>query len=369
MSQPSILIVEDENISAMSLKRRLIRLGYSVAGVASTAKAAVRLTYEKRPQLVLMDIALKGKGDGVQAARRINALNIPVVYLSALSDEATLNRAKRTDPSGFLVKPLEERSLHAAIQMALHKHDEDSKLKTELMEIKKTEEELETFAATASHDLREPLRTMACYVRLIELESENQLSPKLKEYLRFVVDAAPRLQTLVRDLQSYSKIGKEAAGPEMVDCNNAYDDAVSNLEALISDTGAELTCDPLPKVLSREGEMTQVFQNILGNALKYRTTKKPLIHTTAVRVEGAWQFSVSDNGIGIPPEATEKIFRPFLRLHSKNEYEGTGIGLSICKKIVAKQGGRIWAKSSGKDGSEFLFTVPLANRSNERLSE
>ncbi len=366
MKEASILIVEDENIFAMNLERKLERLGYSISGVACSADSAVQLANEKQPQLVLMDIALKGGQDGIDAAHKIQSLDIPVVFLSALSDDGTINRAKETDPFGYLVKPLEERSLRITIEIALYKHRVEHQLKEEIArrqkaedELERSNKELENFASIASHDLREPLRTMSCYLRLLQRESQNELNSKSSEYLDFALKAAPRMSDLINDLLEYSHAGKKQEAPTLVDCNAVVGTILSNLAAATQESHAEITCDSLPTVLSDERELGQLFQNLISNAIKYQGERSPKIHIHCGVVNGEWRFSIRDNGIGIAPEERDQIFVAFRRLHIRGEYEGTGIGLAICKKIVEAHGGKIWVESVIGEGSTFYFTLPV----------
>lgn len=373
MRVPSILIVEDENISAMNLQRKLEKLGYPISGVASSASSAVQQAHEKRPQLVLMDIALKGGQDGIDAARKIKTLDIPVVYLTALSDDGTINRAKETDPFGYLVKPLEERSLHITIEIALYKHQVEHRLKEEITARRKTEdelersnEELEQFASVASHDLREPLRTMSCYLRLLQRESQNQLNSKSNEYLDFALKTASRMTNLIDDLLEYSHAGKKREAHTFVDCNEVYRTVVGNLAVAIQESHADISCDLLPTVFADEKELGQLFQNLISNAIKYRHKRNPKIHIHCAAVDSEWRFSLRDNGIGIAPGEREQIFVVFRRLHNQGQYEGTGIGLAICKKIIEAHEGKIWVDSKEGEGSTFYFTLPVSKAPDTR---
>ncbi|PIR23217.1 MAG: hybrid sensor histidine kinase/response regulator [Deltaproteobacteria bacterium CG11_big_fil_rev_8_21_14_0_20_45_16] len=371
----SILIVEDENISAMNLERKLERLGYSISGIASSAKSAVQQASEKHPNLVLMDIALKGNKDGIDASRKIQELDIPVVYLTALSDDLTIRRVQETDPFGFLIKPVEEKSLHVTIEMALYKHRLEQELKGEIaarkraeIELKKnilalkhSNEELESFASIASHDLREPLRTMSCYLQLLQNESKGELNPKSKEYLDFALKAVPRMTHLIDELLKYSRAGKNQEGTTLVNCENVYMTVLSNLSAAINENHAEVTCDSLPTLLFNERELGQVFQNLISNAIKYRGEQNPRVHISCKATGERLKFSVSDNGIGISSDKKEIVFEAFKRLHSRSEFEGSGLGLAVCKKIVESHQGEISVESKENVGSTFYFTLPICN--------
>ena len=218
--------------------------------------------------------------------------------------------------------------------------------------------DLEQFAVTASHDLQEPLRKVASFCALLQEEYSQQLDKTGQEYLDFAIDGASRMSTLVQDLLRYSKIGSESSLNSDTDSEAAIELAIANLGKAIADSKADVTFDPLPDIVAEPREIAQLFQNLIGNAIKYRSDKPPEIHVSVKEVEDAWQFSVADNGIGIDPEFQERIFKIFQRLHSRNEHSGTGVGLAICKRIVDRLGGKIWMKPNSAQGSTFCFTVP-----------
>lgn len=374
MNASSILIVEDENIAAMNLERKLTKLGYTVTGVVSSARAAIHHVRENEPSLVLMDIALKGEQDGVDAAREIHdSLDIPVVYLTALTDDETVKRAKGTDPFGYLIKPWEEKSLSATIEIALYKHQLERRLKEEIearkraeAELKRSNIELERFTSVASHDLREPLRTISSYVQLLERDLKGLLGPDALQYLDYVRKASNRMRNLIDDLLSYAGVGRKHEALIPVNCDDIVKIALSNLKTLLEEVHAEIKCGPLPTVLGNGRELTSLFQNLLGNALKYRGDKIPMIQIQSEEKDGEWLFSVRDNGIGIAPEDKERIFVAFQRLHTQEAYTGTGIGLAICQKIVEIHGGKIWVESAVGSGSTFYFTIPLLESRTKR---
>lgn len=375
MESPGILIVEDENIAAMNLERKLMKLGYRVSGVVSSAKAAIEHARENLPQLVLMDIALKGEQDGVDAAREIHdQLDIPVVYLTALTDDETVKRAKGTDPFGYLIKPWEEKSLSTTIEISLYKHRLERRLKEEIearkrveAELKRSNIELERFTSVASHDLREPLRTIGSYIQLLERDLKGKLGTDALQYLEFVLKASARMRNLIDDLLSYAGVGRKQEEPKPVDCDDVLRTVLSNLKTLIEESHAEITCSPLPTILANKQEMVSLFQNLISNSIKYRSDKTPKIHIQSERKNNEWLFSVRDNGIGIAPEDKEKIFVVFQRLHTQVEYTGTGIGLAICQKIVEAHGGKIWVESKIGSGSSFYFTLPILESKGENL--
>ena len=218
--------------------------------------------------------------------------------------------------------------------------------------------ELEQFAYAASHDLQEPLRMVASYCQLLEGRLKDKLDEETTTFLWFAVDGATRMQSLINDLLTLSRLGR-AAGPfKPTDCSAAVDHAVANLQAVIHDRGAIVTRDALPTMPGDATQLTQLFQNLIGNAIKYCETNLPTVHVAAQAGDREWTLSVRDNGIGIAPEYFERIFLIFQRLHEREKYPGTGIGLAICKKIVQHHGGRIWVESEPGHGSVFCFTLP-----------
>jgi light-regulated signal transduction histidine kinase (bacteriophytochrome) len=199
---------------------------------------------------------------------------------------------------------------------------------------------------------------VASYTQLLARRYRGKLDNDADEFIGFAVDGATRMQTLIRDLLSYSRVMTQGRSLQPVDASLACDAARANLQKSIEESGASVTVGTLPTVRADATQLTQLFQNLLGNALKYRNARVPQIHVDAKRVDKAWVFSVQDNGIGIEPQYFERIFQMFQRLHTREEYAGTGIGLAICRKIVDRHGGRIWVESQPGGGSTFLFAIP-----------
>jgi signal transduction histidine kinase/ActR/RegA family two-component response regulator len=228
-------------------------------------------------------------------------------------------------------------------------------------ELRRANADLEQFAYSASHDLQEPLRQVAVYSQLIEKRYGPQLEPKALDYLAFCVEGAHRMEMLISDLLAYSQAGKAGTPAELVDVNHVIEGVLGNLATTIEETGAVLAISPLPKMRVDAVPLTHVLQNLISNALKYRSDKPPRIALDVVRAGSYWRFSVKDNGIGIPDEFRTQIFGIFKRLHDRKTYPGTGIGLAICQKIVERHGGRIWVESAPGRGSAFSFTWPAVD--------
>jgi len=256
------------------------------------------------------------------------------------------------------MRSLEGLIVTAAIRDITTRKNAEASLLRKMDELHRSNEELEQFAYIASHDLQEPLRMVASYTQLLSKRYKGKLDSDADDFIAFAVDGATRMQRMIQDLLSYSRIGKNEAALLDTSSGEALHGALLNLEQAIRESGALVTNDVLPNVLADRTQLTQVFQNLVGNAIKYRSLATPCVHVSASQDSGGrWIFAVADNGIGIDPQYFERIFGMFQRLHSREEFAGTGIGLSICKKIVERQGGRIWVQSRSSGGSLFLFTL------------
>jgi PAS domain S-box-containing protein len=225
-------------------------------------------------------------------------------------------------------------------------------------ELVRSNQELEQFAYVASHDLQEPLRAVTGYLGLIEQQLGDELDDKGRHHVAGAVQGAARMHTLITDLLALSRVGSRGQAFESADLNTVLDQALNGLGVSIQETSATITRDPLPTLRVDAGQIAQVFQNLIGNALKFRGERSPEIRVSAQQKPGQWVFAVRDNGIGIEPQYFERIFLVFQRLHTRQHYPGTGIGLAICKKIVERHDGTIWLESKPDQGSTFCFTIP-----------
>lgn len=219
--------------------------------------------------------------------------------------------------------------------------------------------ELEQFASVASHDLQEPLRKVASFCQLIEQRYADQLDDRGRQYIGFAVDGAKRMQQLINDLLAFSRVGRTAVDQPVVGCDDILRQALTSLSSAIEETGAEIVSSPLPSVRGEPMLLAAVFQNLIGNALKFHGEQRPRVEIGAERLDGDWVFSFADDGIGIESEYAERVFLIFQRLHPKDRYAGTGIGLAMCRKIVEYHGGRIWLDTAATDHrTTFRFTLP-----------
>lgn len=225
-------------------------------------------------------------------------------------------------------------------------------------ELQRSNRELEQFAYVASHDLQEPLRKVASFTQLLAERYGDRLDSDAKEFIAFAVDGAHRMQRLISDLLAYSRVGTRGSPFAPVDGEAILQHAMGNLELAIQESGAVVTHTPLPTITGDAVQLVQLFQNLIGNAIKFRGEATPQVHVSATRQGPEWIFRVSDNGIGIDPQYFDRLFIIFQRLHSRAEYPGTGIGLAISKKVVERHNGRIWVESEAGKGSTFCFSLP-----------
>ena len=224
--------------------------------------------------------------------------------------------------------------------------------------VQRSNQDLEHFAYMASHDLQEPLRMVASYTQLLAQRYENQLDDKAQRYIHYAVDGATRMQRLINDLLTYSRVTTQGKAPEPIDSHSVLGEVLRNLSAAIEESQAIITNGDLPTVRADATQLLQVLQNLIANAIKFRGKDVPHVHVSAREEGGEWLFSVKDNGIGIDAQYADRLFVIFQRLHSREEYPGTGIGLAVCKRIVERHGGRIWFGSEPGKGSTFYFTLP-----------
>jgi two-component system sensor histidine kinase/response regulator len=350
--------------------------------VAQDGEEGVERARFAQPDLILLDVMMPGAG-GFEACRRLKATeetrDIPVIFMTALSDIGDKITAYSVGGVDYVTKPFHTEEVlarvnaHLALRMMQReltarnellqqeirvRRDTEEALAEKTEELSRSNAELEQLAYVASHDLQEPLRMITSYLQLLEQRYKNKLDADANEFIEFAVDGAKRMQRLIDDLLTYSRLGSRAKPFQPTNCETVVKDAMRAVRAAIEESGAQIACSPLPTVMADGAQLTQLFQNLLANAIKFRRNQAPHIRIDAEAVEDAWRFSVQDDGIGIAPEYFDRIFVMFQRLHGRREYPGTGIGLALCKRIVEHHGGHIWVESEPGQGSAFNFTLP-----------
>lgn len=243
-------------------------------------------------------------------------------------------------------------------QLEVKVRERTAALASRTKDLERSNGELEQFAYVASHDLQEPLRMVASFTQLLAKRYGDKLDESAHDFITYAVDGATRMQTLITDLLAFSRVGTQAKPLEPTECDAVLDRVLASLKLAIHESEAVIQRDPLPQVMADPVQLGQLFQNLLSNAMKFRGQAQPRIYLSARKDGDSWTFSIRDNGIGISPDHTDRIFVIFQRLHTKVEYPGTGIGLAISKKIVERHGGRIWVEAAPGGGSVFYFTIP-----------
>jgi signal transduction histidine kinase len=361
------LLVEDNALDAALVVRALCKDGFDVTSdVVQDETAFTGMLRTHTPEIVLADYNLPNwTGMAALDVLRREDLDIPLILVSgALGDLTAVDCIKRGATDYVLKDGLAR--LPEAVRRALQeKHlrqlrrQAEQELAKKAAELTRSNADLEQFAYVASHDLQEPLRMVAAYTQLLAERYRGKLDADADKFIGYATDGALRMQVLIQDLLAFSRVGRSGAGSASVDCNAIMQEVLQTLAPAIQESGAVVTCASLPSVWADRTQLAQVFQNLVGNAIKFRQEAPPIISVQAEKVEPEWLFSIRDNGIGIAPESAENIFVVFQRLHARTEYPGNGIGLAICKKIIERYGGRIWVESQGDSGSTFKFTLPL----------
>ena len=275
------------------------------------------------------------------------------------TQEASLNIMEDLDRQGKELSTLNEQLQREITQ----RKKVEKELERYAKELKRSNQELEQFAYVASHDLQEPLRMIVSYLQLLSRRYQGKLDSDADEFIGYAVDGGRRLQNMISDLLILSRVGTRGKEFASTNCENVLKEVLASLQILIEETKATITHDSLPTVMADVTQLAQLLQNLIANAIKYRGENSPLIHLGVQSQNNEWLFSVKDNGIGFDPKYSERIFGIFQRLHTREEYAGTGIGLAVCQRIVQRHGGRIWVKSELGKGSTFYFTIPRGETS------
>jgi signal transduction histidine kinase len=354
------LVVEDEPAD-VELALRALRLAdlEVTEDVAQTVQEFTELVRKNSYDVVLADYKLPG-WNGMESVEilRKEGLDIPVILVSGALGEQTAVECIKQGAADYILKDHLAR-LPGSVRRAMRETKLRQDHRQSQDDLARSNRDLEQFAYVASHDLQEPLRMVATYTQLLAERYRGKLDADADKYIHYAVDGALRMQKLVQDLLSFSRVGRQGFALETTECDAVLQAALTNLEGAIRESGAVVEHAQLPVLVADSSQLVQVFQNLIGNAIKFRGSEPPRIRVSAESSGKEWVFSVADNGIGIAAEHRENVFVIFRRLHTQSEYPGSGIGLSICKKIIEHHGGRIWVDSQPGRGSVFQFTLPI----------
>jgi len=361
------LLVEDNPLDAELILRALRKDGFDVrALIVQDEPAFTQALRTHRPEIVLADYNLPNwKGMETLDVLRREGLDIPMILVSGALGDVTAVECIKGGATDYVLKDGLAR-LPEAIRRALQekqqrslRHQAEDNLARKVDELARSNADLEQFAYVASHDLQEPLRMVAAYTQLLAERYRGKLDANADKFIGYASEGALRMQVLIHDLLTFSRVGRQDAASGSVDCNAVMEEVLKSLASSIQESGAVVSYAGLPVVWADRTQMAQVFQNLIQNAIKFRRKEPPVVAVQAEKTGQQWLFSVSDNGIGIAPEHAENVFVVFQRLHARTEYPGNGIGLAVCKKIIERYGGKIWVESRGGSGSIFKFTLPF----------
>jgi signal transduction histidine kinase len=362
-----VLLVEDNSSDIELILRELRHGGFEVSSdVVQTAEEFTQQVRANSYQVVLADYNLpQWRGMEAVEVLRNEGLDIPLILVSGALGDVTAVECIKQGATDYVLKDRLARlplAIRAALQekrLREERQRAQEDLAKKVWELARSNAELEQFAYVASHDLQEPLRMVAAYTQLLAERYRGKLDEQADKYIHYAVDGAVRMQTLIQDLLQFSRVGRNGKERTDTECKIVVEQALQNLHAAIRESDARVDLGSLPSVMANRAQLVQLFQNLIGNAIKFRGSEPPVIQVDAERQEDAWLFTITDNGIGIAPEYRQDIFTVFKRLHTRAEYPGNGIGLAICRKIIEQHGGRIWVESQPGPGSSFKFTLPM----------
>lgn len=358
----SILLVDDRRENLLALESILKDLGHDLVMADSGEEALLRVL-EQDFALILLDVRMPGM-DGFETAtyirQRERSRYTPIMFITASTTQAEewAFKGYQHGAVDYILKPVSPQVLRAKVSVFIELFHKTEQLKRQADELKRSNAELEQFAYVASHDLREPLRTIAGFVQLLQQRYRGRLDPEADKYIGHVMQGVSRMQSLISDLLEFSRAGKRQAPLEAIEAAPILEQAIENLAGVIKESRAEIRHGPMPRVPADPVQLSQVFQNLIANAIKFRGDQPPVVEVGAELKGEEWVFFVRDNGIGIDPQDHGRIFEVFKRLHARERYPGTGVGLAICKKVIEGHGGRIWVESEAGRGSTFYFTLP-----------
>ncbi|MEM9265524.1 MAG: ATP-binding protein [Cyanobacteria bacterium P01_F01_bin.13] len=356
-----VLLVEDNPADAYLLRNFLSTVEYIELTQAEQLKDAIHYLRGTNFDAVLLDLSLPDSR-GIETVKKIHTSNprTPIVVLTGLDDEDVAISALREGAQDYLIKGEIQRTwLVRAINYAIERQLNLDKLQHLNAELTRSNQELEQFAYVVSHDLQQPLQSIFGFAKLLAYTYRDQLDAPVNQYIHQIINASQHMAQLIQDLLTYATVGQSEQLCDPIDCNQVMEKVLAELQQSIHESHADIIIDGLPIICANETQLSQLFQNLLSNALKYQSAEQPpQVQVSAEHQKNEWLFKVHDNGIGIQPEYFDQIFQIFRRLHTKDEYPGTGIGLATCKKIVESHGGRIWVDSKPTLGTTFFFTLP-----------
>jgi light-regulated signal transduction histidine kinase (bacteriophytochrome) len=359
-----ILLIDDDEDSLVITRELLSQIAHGSHTIewVDTYEAGLDRLLQAQHDVYLLDYRL-GARNGMELLREAldAGCRAPIIMLTGQGDHEIDLEAMQAGAMDYLVKDeINAALLERSIRHATERQRLLNALQQAADDLQRSNRELEQFAYIASHDLQAPLRRVKSFCQLLERRCQGKLDADAEEFIGYIVEGAESMQRLIRDLLAFSRVGRQGAPLAPTDCSAVLDCALENLQIAIEESNATITRDSLPTVMADSTQLLQLLQNLIGNAITYRSDQPPHIHVGVQRRPGDWLISVRDNGIGIEPKHTSEIFTIFKRLHSSDKYPGTGIGLAVCKKIVERHGGRIWVESQPGQGSTFYFTVPAS---------
>lgn len=366
VSRLRVLLIEDNPVDVELVLVALRKDGFDVTSeVVQTAEEFTMRIHATGFDVILADYNLpQWRGMEALEILRGENLDLPLIVVTGyLGEEKAVDCIKQGATDCVLKDhmarlPLSVRRALEEKRLRELRRQSETELVRKATEVARSNDELEQFAYVASHDLQEPLRMIANYTQLLAERYLGRLDEQADKYIRYSVDGAVRMQALIHDLLKFSRIGKSEIDTKATACHALVEQAMKNLQAAAEESGARVNWSALPMVMADASQLTQVFQNLIANAIKFHGSEAPVIQIGCEKRDHEWVLSVSDNGIGIPVENWQDIFVIFRRLHTPTEYAGNGIGLSICKKIVERHGGKIWIEAQSMRGSCFKFTLP-----------
>ncbi len=359
---PNILIVDDRKENLLATEKVLRPLDATIFKAIS-GNEALSLMLRHKFALVLLDVQMP-EMDGFETAilmqEHESMQGTPIIFVTAISkEERYATQAAEIGAVDYIFKPINADILKSKVKVYLDIYVQREQILKLNRGLRQSNEELERFAYICSHDMQEPVRMMNSYASMLDEQYGLVLDEKGRKYLRFITDNAVQMRKMILDILAFSRVGREKVKLEKVDSNQIANEILTEFETVIAQKDAKIVCDTLPELVTSPTLMRILFQNLIGNALKFQNGNgSPEIRMRAEAREGLWQFSIRDNGIGINPDFREKVFTIFQRLHPREEYPGTGIGFSTCKKFIELVGGSIWFESAPGKGTEFFFTLP-----------